>query len=82
MFHDGQVNGVAGGQAPIPQDNLFRALDHGPIHRQHSIDDANQRVERWLDRAAAVDCDIAVQDLLEHPGIRNQALAVTDQLLK
>ena len=58
LFHDGQVNGVAGGNLPAPQDNFFRALCDSTINSQDLIDDAEQGVERRLDGVATVDGDV------------------------
>jgi len=82
MFHDGEMDGVASGKLPVPKDNLLGTLGNAPINRQHLIDNTEERIKRWLDSIAAVDCNVAMQDLLKHFGVRNQALAVTDQLLE
>ncbi len=82
MFHDGKMNGVTGRQPTMSQDNLFRALGNRPIDSKHFIDDTEQGVKSRLDGVAAVDRNVAVQDLLKHFSIRNQALAVADQLLE
>lgn len=82
MFHDGEMHGIPCRQLPMPQDNLFRTFGDGPIHGQHLIDDAEQGVKRRLDCVAAVDGNVAVQDLLKHFGIRNEALPVADQFLE
>ncbi len=81
-FHDGKVNGVTGRDPPMAEDNFFRAFDDGPIDSQHLIDDAKERVKCGLDGVAAVDRNVAVQDLLKRFGIRNQALPLADQLLE
>jgi hypothetical protein len=82
VVHDGEMHGITCRQLPIPQDHLFRTLCDGPIHSQHLIHDAEQSVERWLDCVAAVNSNVAVQDLLENLGVRNQALALADYLFE
>src|ERR1700726_865985 len=82
VFHDGYMHCIARRQLPIPQDNMFRTLSDGPINGQHLNHDANQSVKPWLDCVAAVDSDVAVQDLLENLGVRNQALALADHLFE
>ena len=82
MFHDGEMNGIASRKLPVPKDNLLCTLGSAPINRQHLIDNSKERIKRWLDCVATIDCNVAMQDLLQHFGIRNQALPVTDQLLE
>src|ERR1700726_2252193 len=82
VVHDGEMHGITRRKLPIPQDNLFRTLCDRPINSQHLIHDAEQTVERWLDCVAAVDSDVAVQDLLENLGVRNQVLAIADRLFE
>jgi hypothetical protein len=82
VFHDGEMHGITRRQLPIPQDNLFCTLCNRPINSQYLIHDAEQSVERWLNCVAAVDGDVAVQDLLENLGVRNQALALGDGLFE
>ncbi len=82
MFHDGEVHRVASRKLTIPEDNLFRTLGNTPINAQHLIDNPEQSVKCWLDRISAVDCNVAVQDLLKHFGICDQTLAVADQFLE
>jgi hypothetical protein len=63
----------------MTEHNLFRALGHCPIDSQHLIDNPQQSIERWLKGFAAVNGNVAVQNLLQDLSIRNQALAVADQ---
>ena len=69
LLHDRQVHCVARRHLPVTHDNSFCAFHRGPIEGQHLIGDAEQSVERWLDRVAAVYGNIAVQDLPQHFGI-------------
>ncbi len=82
VFHDGEMHCITRRDLPITQDDLFRTLCDGPINGQHLVDDAEQRVKSWLDCVAAVDSNIAVQDLLENLGVRNQALAFANHLFE
>src|ERR1039458_581181 len=77
MFHDGEMHGVARGKLTVAQHNVFGALRNGSIHWQHFVAHSKQRTERRLNRLAAVNCDVAMQDLLKHLGIGNQTLPVT-----
>ncbi len=36
-FHHGQMHGITCGQALVTEDDLFRALGNGPVHREHFI---------------------------------------------
>jgi len=66
----------------MSQDNLLGALGGGARDVKHLIDHAEQSVECRLDGVPAVDGDVPVQDLLQHLGVGNQALAVIDQLFE
>ena len=82
VLHNGKMYGIARRQLPIPQYNLFRKLCDRPINSQDLIHDAEQSVEHGLDCVATVDSDVAVQDLLENLGVRNQALALGDHFFE
>jgi len=81
LFHHGQVHRVARGKASVPEDDLLGALDDGAIHGENFIDDAKQGIECRLNRVAAVESNVAMQYLLQHFGIGDQALALAQQLL-
>jgi len=66
----------------ISHDNLFRALGIGLTNRYHLIDNAEQGVERRLDRIATIDGHVAVQNLLKYFCVRNQAVAIADQFFE
>src|SRR6266849_10059551 len=76
------MNRIASRQLPISQDNPLRTFDNCLTDSQHLIDDAEQGIKRRLDSIAAVDCDVAVQYLLQHFGVRNQTLALADNLFE
>ena len=60
MFHDGEMDGVASGKLPVPKDNLLGTLGNAPINCQHLIDNSEERIKRWLDCVAAVDCNVTM----------------------
>src|SRR5713226_8920701 len=60
MFHDGEMHGVARRKLAVPKDNLLGTLGNAPINRQHLIDNSEERIKRWLDCVAAVDCNVAM----------------------
>jgi hypothetical protein len=66
----------------MAQDNLFRSLHRDPIDRQHLIDDAKYSIESRLDGVAAFNGNIAVQDLLQDLGIRDETLTFADELFE
>jgi hypothetical protein len=76
------MEGVTRREALLPQDNLLGALGSRPINVKHLIDDAEQRVEGWLDGIPAVDSHVAMQDLLQDLGVGDEALALVDQLFE
>src|SRR5260221_5627066 len=82
LLHDRQMQCIASGHLSAPHHNLFRALGCGPADGEHFIGDAEYSVECGLDGIAPVYRHIAVQDLLQDFGIRNQALPVADQIFQ
>ena len=61
---------------------MFGALDGATVHREHLVDDAQERVEGWLDGVTAIDSDVAMQDLLQHLGAGHQTLAFRDEAIE
>ena len=82
LFHDSEMNGITRRQSFVSQDNPLGTLGHRSRDIKHLIDDSQQGVERWLDGVPAVDGGVAMQDLVQHLCIRDQALTVADKLLK
>ncbi len=82
MLHDREMYGVASRQASILQNNLFGALDNLAIYDQNPIYYAEKSVEGRLDCIPAIDCHIAVQDLLQNFGIGHKWLAIPDQFFE
>jgi len=82
VLHDGDMQGIAGGESAISQDDFLRALCGGLIDSQNLVDSAEQSVECRLDGITAVNCNVAVQDFLQYLGVRHQALTVTHELLE
>ena len=73
---------IASRQASILQNNLFCTLDCFVIYCQNLIDDAQQRIEGWLDCIPAIDRDVAVKYFLQHFRIRRQSLAISDEFFQ
>jgi len=76
------MKGIARRQLAIAQHDFLRSFCRGLINRKHLVDHAKQSVKRRLDGIAPVNGDVAVQDLLKHLGIRNEALPVSHQSLQ
>ena len=64
--HDGQVHSVARGETLIGKNNLFCALDISSINREDLVHCVQECVEGGLDVVASINCDVSVQDLLQH----------------
>jgi hypothetical protein len=62
LFHHSQMNCIMRGEALVAKDNLFGALDNGPVNRQDLVHHPQKRVEGGLDVVAAIDGDVAMQD--------------------
>lgn len=82
LLHDGKMQCVARRQPFMSQDNLFGTFNGGPINLQHLVNHAKQGVKSRLDGIPAVDSHVAVQNLLQDLGVRDQALPLNDQLLE
>jgi hypothetical protein len=65
-FHHGQVHGVARGETLIGKDNLFCALDNSSVNREDLVHCVQECVEGGLDVVASINCDVSVQDFLQH----------------
>jgi hypothetical protein len=65
-FHHGQVHGVARRETLIGKDNLFCALDNSSVNREDLVDCVQECVEGGLDVVASINCDVSVQDFLQH----------------
>jgi hypothetical protein len=81
-LHHGQVQRVPGGQARVAEHDALGALDVGELHSEDLVDDSQERVEGGLDSVPPVDGDVAVEDLLEHLDVRDEALCVREELLQ
>ena len=73
---------VSSRQTSILQNNLFCTLDRSAIYRENLIDDAQQRIEGWLDCIPAIDRDVAVKYFLQHLRIHRQSLAISDEFFQ
>jgi hypothetical protein len=65
-FHHGQVHGVARGETLIGKDNLFCALDDRSVNRENLVHCVQECVKGRLDVVASINCDVSVQDFLQH----------------
>ena len=82
VFHDREIDSIAGREARMAEDNLLGTFGGGPRDVKHLIDDAQQSVECRLDGVPAVNGDVAMQDLLHDLGVGDEALAIIDQLFE
>lgn len=74
------MESIARGQLWVPHDNFLGARSRGHIDGENLIRDSEHGVEGGLDRVAAVDSYVAVQDFLEHLGVRDQTRTIAGQL--
>jgi hypothetical protein len=73
-LHDGQVQRIPGGEPRVAEHDALGAVGIGELDGEDLVGDAQERIEGGLDRVAPVDGDIAVEDLLEHLGARDEGL--------
>ena len=78
-LHHREMQRIACGQLAVREQDCLAALDRREIDRKHLVDDAEDRLERRLYRVAPVDGRVAMQDFLQHLGIRDQLLALAHQ---
>ncbi len=70
LLHDREMNRVAGRQTPATQDDDFGSINRTTVDGEHLVDQTQESIEGRLDGVTAIDCHIAMQDLLqdlEHP---------------
>jgi len=78
-FHNGQMDGIPGGELSVTEHRPLGALDDGAIYWKNVIHKTQQRVEGGLDRLPATDCHVAVQNFLKCFCVCDQPLAVAEQ---
>lgn len=78
VLHRCHVYRVSRGELGPTEEDRLRPLDGLKINGKNLIDKAEQRIEGRLDGVAAADGHVAMQDLLEHLGVGNQALPFGD----
>ena len=66
----------------MTKDNLLRALKDATVNGQDFIDHTEKRIKGRLNGIAAIDGNIAMQYLLEHFGVGDQALAPAEQFFQ
>ena len=76
LLHNGEMYRIARGEIPVSENNFFRTLNMGALHGQNLIRQSQQGVESWLNRVAAADGHIAVENFLEYFGVSHQTLAL------
>ncbi|NBU24802.1 MAG: PIN domain-containing protein, partial [Gammaproteobacteria bacterium] len=69
-------------QRGVLQHQLLGALDGLAVDGQHLVHDAEQRIERGLDAAAALERGVAMQDLGHHLGVGDEPHALRDERLE
>ncbi len=81
LLHDRKVQGIARRESPVTKDDLLGTLEDGVVDGQYLIDYAKQGIKCRLNGIAAVNRNVAMQDLLQYLGIGNQALALAEEFL-
>ena len=76
------MHAISRGQSLVGKNNLFRANYNILVHRQYLVDETEQGVEGGLNGIAAINRDIAVQNLLKDLGVGDQTLTLGDQLFQ
>lgn len=70
------------GEAQVAKDNLLGALGNCSVNRKDFIHHVEKCVESRLDVVAAIDGDVAMQNLLRDLRVGDQALAPADQFFR
>jgi hypothetical protein len=81
-LHDSQMKGVSGRQLRAPKHDPLGALDVSQLHREDLVGDSQKSIEGGLDRVAPVDGHVPMENLLEHFGIRDEALFLREEPLE
>jgi hypothetical protein len=69
LLHGGEVNGAAGGETRMAENNLLGVLDGGLVDRENLIRHPQQGIECGLDEIRTADSDITMKNLLENSPI-------------
>jgi hypothetical protein len=80
--HDREVQRVASGEPVTSQDDALGGLDLVQRHREDLVHDAEERVERRLDRVEAVHSRVAAENLLQHLGVRHETFSGDDEIVQ
>lgn len=81
-LHDSGVNRVPGREATNLEDDVASSFDILPRDRQDIVNHGKNRSQGGLDRIAAVDRGVAMQNFLQQYGICHQPLVATDRTFK
>ena len=82
VLHDGEMERISSRQPFGSEDNLLRTLSVTPFDRKYFVDDAENRVERRLNRIAPMDRNVTMDNFLQHLGVRDKALSSDNQSLE
>ena len=77
LLHNSQMHGITRRDAAVTEHNLLGAFCNGPVHWQYLIDNAKRSVECRLDGIATIDRHVAMQYLLQHLCVCDEALSIT-----
>lgn len=80
--HDRDVNGIASAAAPHPAQDDLRQQQIGSFDGHDLVRDADQRVERGLNRCQPANGGVAMQDLLQDLRIGDQALLGPEKVVQ
>jgi len=78
-LHDRNVKCITGGNAPHAPKYGLCGFDICRFNGEDFVDDSEERIECGLHRVAAVDCDIAMENLLEDFGVSHQPFLARDR---
>ena len=72
LSHDRDMQRVTGRECRGPEHDVARAVQRFHRDRENLVDDAEESVERRLNRVAPVNRDVPMQDLLQHFHVDDQ----------
>src|SRR5262249_9497066 len=81
-LHDGDVQCIACGELGRAEQDVLRSISVLVGDRENVVHDVEQRVERSLDSITAIDCTVAMKNLLKDLCVGYQALVCYDAALE
>ncbi|HVK87865.1 MAG TPA: hypothetical protein VM513_27285 [Kofleriaceae bacterium] len=81
VLHDRDVERVSRGQPDAAMQDLLGALNVTGRDCKDLVDDAEQSIERGLDRVLPLDRHIPMKNLLQYLGVGDETLTIRDRAL-